>query len=264
MPSIAVGVTTYNRPKYLAKSLRALAGAVAALDVPVWIYNDGSDQRHHAEYNRAYKRLTDAHVIEAEANRGVAYAKNRLLEAMLDAGADWLLLLEDDIEIISPEAITNYVQAAEATGIEHLSFAHHGPANQQGPVEVTGDIEFYPHSIGAWCLYSRHALETAGLFDENFHNAWEHVEHELRLIQHGLMPGAGPHRFPDVVNSSLVLRELPNAIERSAIRPRDDWQQSIVEGLAYWHSAKPETFDIMFGEGMPLHGYALAMLGQDR
>lgn len=254
--TIAVGITTYNRPKFLAKCLRGLAGALRGLDASVWVYNDGSDPRHSAEYQRAYRRLPEASIEEAGSNRGVAYAKNRLLEAMLADGADWLFLLEDDIEITSPDAISAYIDASRQTGVHHLSFAHHGDANASGPVAISSPIEFYPHSVGAWTLYTRQCLEAVGLFDENFHNAWEHVEHELRLVQHGFMPGAGAHRFPDVEGSSLWLREQPSAIERSAIRPRDDWQQSIVEGLAYWREARPDTFTMMFGPGMPLEDYA--------
>ena len=259
---VAIGVTTYNRPKFLAKSLRALNDNLRGLEAPVWVCNDGSGPKYSAEYRRAYTRFPGATIIECPENRGVAAAKNTLLRMMLDVtNADWFFLLEDDIEITSSKAISAYVDAAEEFGTHHLSFAHHGPANAQGPTAIEGQIEFYPHSIGAWCLYSRHSLEEAGLFDENFHNAWEHVEHELRLIQQGLMPGAGPHRFPDVAGSAGWLRELPNSIEKSAIRPRSDWQASIAQGLAYWRQAKPSTFDAMFGAGTPLESYARGILG---
>ena len=262
--NVAIGVTTYNRPRFADKSLRALEANVSGLGCPVSVYNDGSDQRYRAEYQRAYRRLPDAIVFEAPENRGVAAAKNTLLQWMLDTtDAEWLFLLEDDIILKSPMAVTEYVRAAEDNGLHHLSFAHHGPANVGGPVEVTNGIGYFPHSIGAWCIYSRESLLGAGLFDENFHNAWEHVEHEMRLFTHGYMPGCGPHRFPDDIDSALVLAELPDAIAKSAIRPRVDWNSSIVEGLRYWQSAKPETFNMMFGEGMPLQQYARGVLGTD-
>jgi glycosyltransferase involved in cell wall biosynthesis len=218
---------------------------------------------YQAEYRRAYNRLEHLDLFESEKNSGVAVAKNTLLRHMLsESDADWLFLLEDDIIIKSPEAITEYIRVAEENGLHHLSFAHHGPANADGPVEVQGDVAYYPHSIGAWCLYSRESLDVAGLFDEHFHNAWEHVEHEVRLMQHGFMPGCAPHRFPDVKDSLIWLSELPNAIDKSAIRPRSDWGSSIINGLRYWHDAKPETFDLMFGPGTPLEQYASNILSQ--
>ena len=261
--TIAIGVTTYNRPKFLTKSLRALSHAVSPLECPVVVYNDGSDQTHRAEYKRAYSRMPDALVFEAPENRGVAAAKNCLLQWMIDTtDAEWLFLLEDDIALKSPRAVTEYVRVAETTGLHHLSFAHHGPANADGPIEVDGEVAYFPHSIGAWCIYSRESLLGAGLFDENFHNAWEHVEHEMRLFTHGYMPGCGPHRFPDVLDSAIELAELPDSITKSAIRPRVDWNSSIVNGLRYWHEAKPETFAMLFGEGTPLEQYARGVLGQ--
>ena len=259
---VALGVCTYNRPAFADKCLRAIRDHVAPLVCAVAVYNDGSDPKYHAEYRRAYKRLEGATIIEAPDNRGVASAKNTLLRWMLDTTeADWLILCEDDIFVQAPEAVTEYVQVAEETGLHHLSFAHHGPGNQAGPVSVRGKVGYYVHSIGAWCLYSRECLETVGLFDENFHNAWEHVELEVRLAQAGFMPNAGLHRFPDVLGSEQWLVEAPNSIEKSSIRPRDDWQQSIIDGLTYWANVKPETFTLLFGPGTQLEDYARGVLG---
>jgi len=259
--SVAVGIVTYNRPRFADKCIRAAENVLAPLSVPLVLANDCSDEKYAAEYKRAYKRSERMTVIESPENRGVASAKNLALRYMLEStDADWLFLLEDDILLQDAAAVTEYVRIAEETGQHHLSFAHHGPANAQGPVDVNGELAYFPHSIGAWCLYSRESLETVGLFDENFHNAWEHVEHELRLIHAGFMPGAGPHRFPDAANSELWLSEIPSSIEKSSIRPRSDWNSSIVEGLRYWKTAYPETFELMFGPGTQLEGYANGIL----
>lgn len=262
--SIAVGLVTYNRPRFAEKAIRSLEAAVRPLDCVLSVCNDGSDAKYRAEYLRAYKRCPEMTVIELPENQGVAIAKNMLLRWMLDTtDADWLFLLEDDILVQAPEAITEYVRVAESSGLHHLSFAHHGPANAGGPVDVDGSVEFYPHSIGAWGLYSRECLEAVGLFDENFHNAWEHVEHDLRIMQAGFMPNAGVHRFPDVKDSALWLTEIPNAIKQSAIRPRSDWQQSIVNGLLYWRKAHADTFALLFGPGSSLEQYARGVLGHN-
>ena len=261
---VAVGITTYNRPQFADKSIRAARAALAGLDCPLAVYNDGSGAKHRGAYKRAYRRAESATIFDASENRGVAYAKNRLIDWMLkDTNAEWLFLLEDDILIESPEAVTEYIRIAEQTGIHHLSFAHHGTANSDGPVDVDDEVAYYSNSIGAWCSYSREVLTECGSLDENFINAWEHVEHEMRMIYSGWMPGAGPHRFPDARDSALWLREIPGALEQSVIRPRDDWNSSIVNGLSYWKNEKPETFEILFGTGMPLEQYALTVLGSE-
>lgn len=259
---VAVGIVTYNRPRFADKCLRSVQAHLEPLGFDLSVCNDGSDSKFRGEYQRAYKRLQSASIVEMPENQGVAVAKNRLLEHMLEStDSKWLFLLEDDILIQSPKAVTEYVRVAEATGLHHLSFAHHGQANAGGAVAVDGDVEFFPHSVGAWCLYSRDCLEASGLFDEHFHNAWEHVEHELRLIRDGFMPGADAYKYPDVAGSDVWLKEIPDSIEKSSIRPRDDWQTSIRDGLIYWSDRKPETYNMLFGKGTPLEEYAKGVIG---
>jgi len=262
MSEIAIGVVTYNRPRFADKCLRSVQAHLEPLGFDLSVCNDGSEGKYRAEYQRAYRRLQSASIIEVPENQGVSVAKNLLLTHMLEStDAKWLFLLEDDILIQSPKAVTEYVRVAEATGLHHLSFAHHGQANAGGAVAVDGDVEFFPHSVGAWCLYSRESLEASGLFDEHFHNAWEHVEHELRLIHDGFMPGADAYKYPDVAGSDVWLKEIPDSIEKSSIRPRDDWQTSIRDGLVYWSDRKPETYNMLFGKGTPLEEYAKGVIG---
>lgn len=259
--TIALGICTYNRPAFFEKTAKAVARQFGGR-YEVYVYDDGSDPKHRGSYARAYRALPEAHLGVGEPNRGVAFAKNRLLEQMLAGGAEWLVLCEDDIVPLSPHAIELYVEAAEASGLEHLSFAHHGPANAHGAVSVDlpHKVAFYTHAVGAWCLYSRRCLEVAGLFDEHFVNAWEHVEHTLRLAEAGFTSGA--YRFADAWGSERHVGELPRAIDTSVIRPRPDWRLNIVEGMAYWRDAHPATWLEMFGPGKPLEAYAAGVLSE--
>lgn len=262
---VGVGVTTYNRPEYAEKCLRALVANVGS-DMPLVLYNDGSDSKHRGAYRRAYRillRRDNVHIMEPPDNHGVAWAKNRLCESLLDQGCDWVFLLEDDVLLRAPEAVSKYVEVATSNHMHHLAFAHHGPANATGPVEVKGDLAFYPHSVGAWCLYSREWLVNVGLFDEHMVNAFEHVEMELRGFHMGYAPECGPHRFPDVAASHRWLSEIPGSLAYSAIRVRDDWATNIRNALAYWALARPITFGMMFGPGTPLENYAAHILGKE-
>lgn len=257
---IGIGITTYNRPEYAEKCAKSLA----RLDVDgVYLVNDGSDPKHRGAYERAYKPIqrVNGSVYVGEQNRGVAAAKNALLQRMLVDGMDRLFLIEDDILITDPACLSAYVEAAEAAGLHHLSFAHHGPANLGGPVKVEGKVEFYPHSVGAFTMFTAECLNAVGLLDEHLHNAWEHVEHELRLIAGGWMPGADAYCYPDLADSAALLKEIPGSIERSSIRVRSDWAQSIREGLVYWKSTRPNTYAMLFGEGTPLEHYAQQVTG---
>lgn len=261
---IALGITTWNRPEYAEKCIKAAVKQLDGVVDAFYVHNDGSDAKYKGSYSRAYKALmaTDRGSVQLDSeNHGVAHAKNALLQAMLDDGADWLFLCEDDIRILSPDAVNGYISVCESGNFQHLSFAHHGPANVGGPVDVSDDgVSYYPHSIGAWTVFSRECLETVGLFDEHFVCAWEHVEHEMRLIQAGFCGDAAAFKFPDATGSEKWLSEMPGSIDKSSIRPRPDWKRNIRDGLIYWRDNLPETFDPMFGEDSFLHGYAQGIL----
>lgn len=248
---VAVGITTYNRPGFFSKVAASVAKQLPGVVDRVYVHDDGSSAKHAGEYRRAFGKLPDAVVQADGVNRGVGPSKNALLRAMLEDGAEWLFLLEDDIKILSPRAVTGYIEACETSGLHHLMFAHHGPANDSGPVSVDGPVSFFPHAVGAWSVYSRESLERAGLMDEEFDNALEHVEHSARIAAAGLT--SGPYRWADATGSQEWLRELPGSIDASSIGTRPD---RIIASLDYWRSTKPETYETLFGPGLPLAGWA--------
>ncbi len=237
-PTVGVGIVTYNRPRFFEQ---VIAGALEHLApiATLHVYNDGSSPNE--AYREIFSRLPPSvHVVDAPQNLGVAKAKNALLRAMM--GFDYLFLLEDDIVPLSSAVVVEYVKASRRSGLEHLSFAHHGPANAGGRVGVSGWVEYYPNAIGAWCMYTRRSLERVGLFDENFRNAWEHCEHTHRLALAGF---TSPFwRFADVRGSKQWFREIPQALESSTIRTNPSWTKNMRDGLLYWSKKDPEHFPL--------------------
>ncbi|MBI5510713.1 MAG: glycosyltransferase [Deltaproteobacteria bacterium] len=230
LPSVAVGIVTYNRPAYFREVVEAAVRVFGPI-ADLFVYNDGSSPNE--EYRQIFAGLpASVTVFDAPENRGVAHGKNALLRAMRDY--DYLFLLEDDIVPLSPEAITEYIRVARRTGHEHLSFAHHGPANASGPVGVDAWVEYYPNAVGAWCMYTQNAIATVGTFDEGFHNAWEHMEHTHRLAKAGLTSQFW--RFADVRGSRQWFREIPGTLETSTIRQDPNWLGRMIGGLEYWKS----------------------------
>ena len=259
---IGLCLVTYNRPAYASKSLKSIVRNLHHAIDDLVIVNDGSDPKYNGEYKRVYNVAPNATVLSLPENHGVAYAKNAGLTHLLNNPSNrWLFVIEDDILVRDSWTITRYVEACVESGMAHLSFAHHGPANMGPPVATDGPVTYWPHSIGAFTIFSRECLEVCGLLDEHMFNAFEHVEHEMRLIRAGFMPGAGAMRYPDATGSGSWLQEIPGSIDKSSIRPRPDWQQNIRNSLAYWQSQKADTFNDLFGEGQPLHDYAMSILG---
>jgi hypothetical protein len=201
--------------------------------------------RRHLDLPCGYLVVTD------EEHKGVAWAKNRALEIGLYTGASWLFLLEDDCIPQSPEAITGYIAAAKTSGWEHLSFAHHGPANLKGPVDKdpTGATSYFPHYVGAFCLYSRRSIETCGFFDETFVNSWDHVEHTLRLSLagfHPLPPEPYELRAADATGSENWLKEIPGSIENTSIPHTEQWKVDRARGREHWKAMRPESYYLVF------------------
>jgi GT2 family glycosyltransferase len=199
------------------------------------VYNDGSPEE---DYQAIYDKYPQATIHHAPVNKGVAHAKNWLLTQMYADGYDDLFILEDDIILTSPKAVTQYLRVAKRTGIGHLSFAHHGPMNVGAKIHTDPNgIELYKHAIGAWCLYTREVIEQVGLLDTNFDNAWEHVEYTYRISKAGLTTPFW--MFADVKGSKQWLQEQPDAIENSIIRKDDELNKKQVKGLVYWESKDP-------------------------
>lgn len=232
---IGLGVCTYNRPEYFAQCITGVQRHLFDVADVIFVYNDGSDKQHAKRYKEIRQTLPEK--IEYKhnpTNLGVAHAKNYLLKRMVDAGCDYMFLLEDDIVPQSPKAITEYVRLSKLSGIEHFLFAHHGKENEGKLYLDTKGVQLYTACIGAYCMYTRKVIDQVGYFDENFKNAFEHVEHTFRVSRAGLTTPFPT--YPDVKKSKDYLREIPQSIENSSIRVRKDWLSNVLSALVYWNS----------------------------
>lgn len=257
---IGLALCTVNRPEYCEKAVKRYRKYLTGVVDHFVVINDGSDSRHNGAYRRVEKAVQSINgtYVGMDINNGVAVTKNIGIQSLISKGCDWIILAEDDILVTDERAVTGYIDAAVAVDMQHLSFAHHGPANVGYPLS-DGPITYFPHAVGAWSLYSRECLEKVGVFDTNMLNAFEHVELSLRLALAGYT--SGPYNWADATYSADWLTEIPGSIEHSSIRPRDDWSQNVRNSLRYWRDEKPDTFALMFGDNTPLQNWANSILG---
>lgn len=254
---IGLGIVTCNRPDFLKKLFISLNCLKEDTLTALAVCNDGADEdfKKDLEFNLNFFTW-----IQNKENIGVGKSKNKLMRHLLEQGCDHIFIMEDDILIKSPEVFDAYIKARNKTGIQHFNFGYHGPANKAGisggepcPRYVIdyGDVKIAinQHSVGAFCYYTREVLETVGLIDEEFHNAFEHVEHDYRIAKAGFCT---PYwNWPDLANSTDYLTEIECSEKSSAIRPRSDWQSNIQKGallfqkkhgvLPAWSNAVPDT-----------------------
>lgn len=248
---ISLGIVTYQRPDYFGQVLEGvLTHLIDEID-RLYVYVDGGDTSGYGRHIKALHGVVDVNwvVKGGGENRGVGFAKNWLMQRMLDDGAEWLIVAEDDVVPTSPRAISGYIDACRNKGIDHLAFHLHGPGNAGLPVEVDGSVTYWPNSVGAWCIYRRHPLIDAGLLDPAFVNAWEHVEHSMRLaaLGHAGKPSEpGRLRFPDATGSENWLAEIPESIWNSSIPQSNEHLSNIERGRSHWIAAHPETARSVF------------------
>jgi glycosyltransferase involved in cell wall biosynthesis len=241
---VGIGMTTYNAEHRIKQS---------AFTVPKWmkhfvIVNDGTpyDSSSYPE---------QAHLIQHETNMSVGAAKNSAMKYLLDQGCEHIFLMEDDILIKDEKVFEEYVKHSVISGIKHLNFALHGPANKKGSTgfktledrkDVDGEpnprliipypegkkIALYPNCVGAFSYYHKSVLDKIGLFDPMFKNAWEHVEHTFQAIKNNFHPPFW--YFADLENSWEYLTDIPNSIQESTIARTPEWNENFRIGTEYY------------------------------
>jgi hypothetical protein len=169
--------------------------------------------------------LYETKIINNEINLGVGKSKNKALQYLLDSGCDHIFLIEDDIFIKDSSVFEKYIESSKVTGIQHFNYSQHGVMNKTRRALVPDPkmiidygsvkIPLYPHCVGAFSYYSKKCLETAGLIDERYYNACEHVDHTLEIIKRGMHPPFW--YFADIENSWEYLGDEEWSREKSTI-----------------------------------------------
>lgn len=240
---IFVGIVTCDRLDFFTKCYESVKSA-HNVDVMA-VCNDGK-QDVPLDPGTIY--------IKHAQNKGVGISKNDLLqEALKNPAIEHIFILEDDMLVKDPNVFNIYVKAALKSGIYHLNYAPGSPFNrkqdfqfdlhnrheckQDTPlnprikVQYGDDTElwFYEHTVAMLSYFHRSVLEHVGLHDEEFFNAWEHVDLTYRIIKAGYHPPFW--YFADVANSDKLIHEAPNAIADSSIaKDTKQWEKNVYGG----------------------------------
>lgn len=263
--TIGVGIITCNREEFLKKCLNSLPRNKFHRIV---LINDGDspdfeDKSDHGPRRQIFSKnqlIGGYHYTGGR--KSVGYAKNMAIKALLKPGgsvelAHWpgdkqevehFFLIEDDIIIKNPNVFDAYINASKLTGIKHLMYGYHGPANKRNgkpnPRKIVDygnvQIALNRHCVGAFTYYHRSCFDKVGLMDTNYHNAFEHVDHSFMLAKESL---STPYWWwADLADSYDYLDELACSEDNSTIRGRADWEANIWKAVEYFelkHGYKP-------------------------
>jgi glycosyltransferase involved in cell wall biosynthesis len=246
---VGVGVITCNRPDYLQNLLMTLEQCKDNIDNLV-VINDGSE----------LQQIDSGVLINNGTNIGVGRSKNKAMQYLLDKECDYIFIIEDDLLIKDKEVFNEYIKASIETGIQHFNYGPGTPFNRTQDIvnydlhnrhllnteskpnpkitiQYSADIkiDLYEHVAGLFSFFTRNILNEVGLNDEQFYNAWEHVDHTHRIINH---KGHPPFWwFADIHNSVDYLTIPTDSIDRSATaKDKDKWFQNIREGREIYKS----------------------------
>ena len=243
MSKIGVGIITCNRPEYLRNLLNTLP--YDRIDTLV-IVNDGKP----IDTFDLHKGV----ILDNPINLGVGKSKNKAMKHLYDAGCNYIFIIEDDMLIKDATVFDKYIEAYKASGIHHFNYGPGSPFNRKQTIQNFDlhnrhlldqhsepnpkliieynkgvKVALYEHTVAMFSFFTREVLEKVGYIDEDFYNAWEHVDHTYRIIKAGYHPPFW--WFADIANSADYLTEAPGAIDNSSIANKtEQWEKNVYGG----------------------------------
>jgi glycosyltransferase involved in cell wall biosynthesis len=246
--NFGVGIVTCDRPDFLKLCIESLP-AIVGNDIPLVIVNDGKNKIDEELFN-CKKNIT---IIHHEHNTGVGISKNDCLKALLEKNVEHLFVLEDDIILLKQDVFEAYINASKTSGILHFNYGPGSPFNRRqdfqfdlhnrhlckqdsepNPKKIIEypngvKIALYEHTVAMFSYFHRDVIEEVGLHDEQFYNAWEHVDLTYRIAKAGYHPPFW--WFADIVDSESYLTEAPGAIDKSSIASKSkEWEKNVYGG----------------------------------
>lgn len=246
MSNIGICVSTCDRPEYIESFIESIHdnGHI------VCVCDDGHDPVKNVPKDMR-------HIRTDKPRSGVAKNKNNGLKYLIDSGCEYIFCFEDDCTVENYQVFNEYIEASEKTGIQHFNFGPGSPWNRkQQDASIIGDlskrmlasqqgepmpkmvvdygindinIALYTHVVGMMSFFTRKCIDIVGLYDEDFYNAWEHVDHTLRIIDKNMHPPFW--YFADIENSCDYIKEQKDEKANTSLsKDEDEFNRLVHDG----------------------------------
>lgn len=132
--------------------------------------------------------------------KGVAHAKNRLIDALYMIGCDYIFLFDHDAFPITDGWQDYFINS----GINHLIYANDKEHNLMYTDLITGN-QIFEGSSGVMLFMTREVIEKVGHMDESYGRyGFEHSDYSRRVCRAGLIP----HPFICLTDTSKYIHSL--------------------------------------------------------
>ena len=175
-------------------------------------------------------------VILNNTTLGVGKSKNLGLKTLIEEQqCTHVFLIEDDIIIKNDSVFDTYINAANIHGIHHLCYelAEDNHKNLKYSNTIKGiTLNFYHNPQGPFMYINSVLIKKFGYFDENYNNAFEHIDFAYNLIKKNVAPPFW--YFPDISNSDEYLEYLDVEQNKSTIRNEADYKEKYITSANYF------------------------------
>jgi hypothetical protein len=160
-----IAVTTCNLygSEEIRKDIRVLLDSlVQHCSSDVLVVDDGSPVEYQ-EYVRDLCKRRGFRFVGIWNNGGISHAKNLCLSEFIEQPQyEYLIMLDDDVKVISDEFESTYTTAIERSGVGILSW--NDPAWVQSTSNPDGDLMASNETCGCCVVVSRECVEATGLY----------------------------------------------------------------------------------------------------
>lgn len=218
--NIGVGILSFNRLSSIKRLLDSIRKHADLSKTKIFISDESTDNNVKEYLNNQ----NDIILLDNKERLGIAGNTNRLLQAL--SRFKHILLLNDDVEILSSGWDSFYFDIMNKTGYKHFCYRQVGiyGAQSQGTPQNTKGTTLYkiddkPH--GAVMAIDKEVINMIGFFDESFKEyGMEHVDYSRRIHRAKLQPPG----FFDAANSEkyFKIHNEPSVGDKSKFKENKD------------------------------------------